>query len=448
MSTIDLDDALRSLLDDIGDAAGTPRDFTELPLTTKLARDRWPVGLAAAGLVAAAVATLIVVATQRPRDPSTAANATTAGWLDMPTAPEGLERVPDDQLARLSVCLDAQMVSATVICNQLEGRIEVAYGSTTDVAPTYEIQTVFIDLDLESYVSHLVADATAFTRTELTVRDGRAGVLIDAHNGVVILVWQERLGVIGQFRSVGASPDTDVPALVETLIDRPLPDDTDFPVAAIDLGVDWSATDNNHPYVIASHRDNRECLSIGFAPDDPSTTAITCASKALDWTSGVVTTPQPSEFTDVVAGWVPDAAAVVRLTFADDTFIELPTQPVAGFSQRAWGYLVHADQGTRFSARLTVLDGNGTALSESDVDFVNPIVAVDTVCSSTNNHGIVPPVIGLPMYDAADAIRAAGLIIAQPLRGNPAQVVTAQDPPAGTDRECGDVVLTVGSLSP
>lgn len=78
----------------------------------------------------------------------------------------------------------------------------------------------------------------------------------------------------------------------------------DLPIAAVDFGIDWTATDNNHPYVIASHRDDRECLSVG----------------------------------------------------------------------------------------------------------------------------IVPNLIGMPMYDAADAVRAAGLIIAHPLRGDPAQVVTAQDP--------------------
>ena len=58
--------------------------------------------------------------------------------------------------------------------------------------------------------------------------------------------------------------------------------------------------------------------------------------------------------------------------------------------------------------------------------------------------GIVPNLIGMPMYDAADAVREAGLIIAHPLRGDPAQVVTAQDPAVGTDGGCGDVDLTVG----
>lgn len=445
MNTIELDDALRSLLEDIGDAAGTPRDFAELPDTAQLGSSRWPGTLAAAGLAAAAVAGLIVVSAQRSRDPSgEAAPTAAAAWLDMRTPPEGLERVANDQLTGLSVCLDAKTVAAGVVCNRMEGRIEVAYSSTTDVAPTYEIQTVFSELELESYFSGLVAGGPAFTRTDLTVRGGRAAVLGDGHNGVVLLVWQERPGVIGQFRSVDASPDTDVPALVETLIDRPWPEDVDLPIAAVDLGIDWTATDNNHPYVIASHRDNRECLSTGFAPTDPSTAATTCTSEVLGWTSGEITTTQPYPDTDVVAGWVPNNAATVWLTFADDTVIELPTHPVAGFARRAWGYLIPSEQGTRFSAHLTVLDAAGTHLSEAEIDFVNPLVFVDTVCASTDNDGIVPDLIGLPMYDAADAVRAAGLIIAHPLRGDPAQVVTAQDPAAGTDRGCGDVDLTVG----
>lgn len=444
MNTIELDDALRSLLGDICDAAGTPRDFAELPGTAKFRRGRWPGALAAAGLAAAAVAGLIFVSAQRSRDPGEAAPTTpAAAWLDMRTPPDGLERVADDQLTGLSVCLDAQTVAAGVVCNRIEGRIEIAYSSTTDAAPTYEIQTLFSNLELASYVSALV-EGPAFTRTDLTVRGGRAAALIDGHNGVVLLVWQERPGVIGQFRSVDAPPDTDVPALVEMLIDRPWPEDVDLPIAAVDFGIDWTATDNNHPYVIASHRDNRECLSIGFAPTDTSTAATTCSSEALGWTSGEITTTQPNPYTDVVAGWVPDNAATVRLTFADDTVIELPTNPVAGFARRAWAYLIPADQGTRFSAHLTVLDGAGTHLSEADIDFVNPLVFVDTVCASTETDGIVPDLIGLPMYDAADAVRAAGLIIAHPLRGDPSQVITAQVPVAGTDRGCGDVVLTFG----
>ena len=445
MNTIELDDALRSLLESIGDAAGTPRDFADLPDTAQLGRSRWPGTLAAAALVAAAVAGFIVISAQRPRDPSDEVAPTAAvAWLDLRTPPDGMEQVADDQLPGLSVCIDAKTVAAGVVCNRMEGRIEVAYSSTTDAAPTYEIQTVFSDLELESYISALVAEGPAFTRTDLTVRGGRAAVLGDGHNGVVLLIWQERSGVIGQFRSVDAPPDTDVPALVETLIDRPWPEDIDPPIAAVDFGIDWTATDNNHPYVIASHRDNRECLSIGFAPTDPSTAATTCASEDLGWTSGEITAAQPNPDTDVVAGWVPDNAATVRLTFADDTVIELSTHPVAGFARRAWGYLIPAEQGTRFAAHLTVLDGAGTHLAESDIDFVNPLVFVDTVCASTETDGIVPDLIGLPMYDAADAVRAAGLIIAHPLRGDPSQVVTAQAPVAGTDRGCGDVVLTVG----
>lgn len=445
MNTIELDDALRSLLEDIGDAAGTPRDFADLPDTAQLGRIRWPGTLAAAGLVAAAVAGLVVVSAQRSQDPSDeVAPTATVAWLDLRTPPEGLEQVANDQLTGRSVCLDAQTVAAGVVCNRMEGRIEVAYSSTTDAGPTYEIQTVFSDLELASYFSTLVAEGPAFTRTDLTVRGGRAAVLGDGHNGVLLLIWQERPGVIGQFRSVDAPPDTDLPALVEMLIDRPWPEDIDPPIAAVDFGIDWTATDNNHPYVIASHADNRECLSIGFAPTDPSTTATTCASADLGWTSGEITTTQPYPDTDVVAGWVPDNAATVRLTFPDANVIELPTHPVAGFARRAWGYLIPGEQGARFAAHLTVLDGAGTHLAESEIDFINPLVLVDTVCASTNNDGIVPDLIGLPMYDAADAVRAAGLIIAQPLRGDPAQVVTAQDPPPGTDQGCGDVDLTVG----
>lgn len=451
MNSTELDDALRALLEDIGDAAGTPRDFADLPDIAEpdRGRSRWPGALVAAGLVAATVAGLIVLSTQRSGDSSDEVRPSSSplAWLDMPAAPEGTERVPNDQLASLSVCLDAATVAAAVVCNRMEGRVEVAYGSTSDVGPIYEIQTFFGDLELEGYISGLIDDLGSITRTDLTVRSGRPAVLLDAHNGVVLLVWQERPQVIGQFRSVAAPADTDVPAFVEALIDRPWPDDVSLPIAAVDLGVDWTALDNNHPYVIASHRDDHECLSVGFAPTDAAYAAIACATEALGWTSGVVTTSQPSEFDDVVAGWVPDDAAAVRLTFPDDTVVEIPTHAVPGFARRAWGYLIPSDQGTQFAARLTILSASGGPLSESDIDFINPVVAVDSVCASTNNHGIVPDVVGRPMYDAADAIRAAGLIIAHPLRGDPAQVVTAQDPPPGTDRGCGDVELTLGAVS-
>lgn len=445
MNTIELDDALRSLFEDIGDAAGAPREFADLPHRVVLSRRRRPGTLAAVGLAAAALVGLVVVSVQRSREPAIDSTRTNVTWLDMPTTPAGMERLTNDELAGLSICLDARIVSRRTTCDRIEGRTEIAYASTTDTEAIYEIQTLFSDLDLDGYIDGLTAGGPSTTRTDLTVRGGRPGVLLDAHNGVVLLVWQERPGVIGQFRSVDAPSATDVPALVESLIDRPWPTDIELPVVAVNLGVAWTANDNNHPYVIASHPGDSECLTIGSAPHDSSTARTTCATDALDWTSGTISTSLAvASDHDVVAGWVPDAAVSVKLTLPDGTDVELPANPVSGFTRRAWGYVIPADQGIRFTAHLVVLDATGARLSEFEVDFVNPVIFVDTVCANADSNGTVPDVRGLPIYAAANALRAAGLIIAHPLRGDPTQVITAQNPAPGSDLQCGDVDLTVG----
>lgn len=446
MNTIDFGDALRSLLDDIGDAAGSPRDFADLPNRMHDGRTRRPGAVAALGLAAAALVALVVISVQRSSNTASDVTQTAAAvtWLDLPATPEGMVQVPNDRLAGFSVCVEARTESAGVVCNGIEGRTEIAYTSATSVGPTFEIQTIFNGVDLEDYIDGLIAGGPPFTRTDLVVRDGRTAVLITGEDDVELLVWQERAGVIGVFRSVDASPEIDVPSLVETLVERSWPADIELPIVAVDLGVAWTTADNNHPYVIASHRGDDECLSIGFAPTDPSTALATCATDALQWTSGSISTGLAVDAdNDVVAGWLPEEATAVRLTLADGTDVELPTHAVEGSSRRAWGYLIPADQGTRFSARLTALDTTGSTVAELQIDFVNPVIFAETVCANVDMSGTVPDVIGMPIYAAADVLRAAGLIISQPLRGAPTQTVTSQNPQPGADRRCGDVQLAV-----
>jgi hypothetical protein len=101
--------------------------------------------------------------------------------------------------------------------------------------------------------------------------------------------------------------------------------------------------------------------------------------------------------------------------------------------------VIPAQQGKRFSATLTA------GSNRVDIDFVHPIVNVDDLCAAVDYGAVVPPVVGLPMYEAADALRTAGVLLADRLRGDPGQVVLAQNPPAGTEIGCGDTQLTVGA---
>jgi len=65
---------------------------------------------------------------------------------------------------------------------------------------------------------------------------------------------------------------------------------------------------------------------------------------------------------------------------------------------------------------------------------------VERICR--DGSGIVPDITGLPIYEAAEALKDAGILPTRPLRGDPSQVVTSQDLPPGTERGCGDLSFT------
>lgn len=224
MTDLDFDRAIYSLLSDIGDAATSPKEFVTLRHTAEQPGhgDRPLTYLIAACfvVVVGAVAGL-VISRLRTDDVSSVVDGGSTyivrdggQWLDLPAASEGMNLVPGTPEAR-TICVAAGSDGQS--CDAVSGFMEVAYSTGDDA--TIEIRTSFTGMSLEDYVDTLKdSGSQPLTQTSVTVRNTR-GLLLRA--GVLVLVWQERPGVIAQIRLVDDPRQMDLVDLAESLVLRP-----------------------------------------------------------------------------------------------------------------------------------------------------------------------------------------------------------------------------------
>jgi hypothetical protein len=222
MTTFGLHDQLRSLLDDIGDAAGVPSG----PPVAALSDERAP-RRPRLGRVLAAVAAVLAVlvggfAIWQHRSHSVAVSAVTVApgvgdWLDFPEPPAAAQRIsgyptvmPGTSCRRLAAPGSAR------VCAALSGWIETAYDGN---GLSIELRTTFTNVGLDAYISGLINSSGGIVdQTPVTVR-GHQGLRI--RGGTTVVVWMERPEVIGQIRDAGSANAPDLVALADTLIRRP-----------------------------------------------------------------------------------------------------------------------------------------------------------------------------------------------------------------------------------
>lgn len=368
------------------------------------------------------------------------------GWLDLGATPAGLRASVDLGLAATTVCLHTDVVDGLLRCTALEGQIASNYVPVSAPANPdqtlyeVEIRTAFVEVDVAAFARSV----TGRTPTDATVR-GRDGFrIVDDEAGATTLVWSERNGAVTTLR-VTTRSGLDPTAVADALVMRAWPAEVRPPIAAVDFGLEWRAYDNNHPYALATTRGASECVSVGYL--------AACTDGPAAWTIGGVTdhaTDAASERADidVVAGLVPSDVTSVRFRHEDGRLIEVPTVEVPGFRSRAFGFPTGSPQGALVVGELSGAAG-GTEAFRMPVVALLPTVYVDSVCAVPGATHVVPDVVGRDLRSAEAALRAAGLLVALPVTADEMPVVASQDPPAGTQRGCGDVLLGyVGDPSP
>jgi hypothetical protein len=227
MTTLDLDEAIRSLLGDIGDAAGVPSAPGLVRLSTAPAPERRRVGnyLVAASTVVVIGLAVAAVLIHRSRDDSPATGHSLVNvapgvtqWLELPSPPPGMTRVHGDAFEVSPTCIQVDTTAADPTCSAISGTAQVAYANQS---PTViEVATVFTPVTLDAYINGLIRIGPTATLKDQTVTvRGHAGRLLSATD-VKLLAWQERPGVIGQVRIVADTANTDLVTLADTLIQR------------------------------------------------------------------------------------------------------------------------------------------------------------------------------------------------------------------------------------
>jgi hypothetical protein len=222
MTTLDLHDQLRSLLEDIGDAAGAPGG---LPVSGR--SDERPARGPQLGRVMAAAAAVLAVlaggfAIWQHRSHSVAVTALPVApgvgdWLDFAQPPTGAQRIsgyptvmPDTSCRRLAAPASAKA------CAALSGWIETAYDGN---GLSIELRTTFTDINLGTYVSSLVNSYGGTVESSPVTVRGHQGLRI--RGGTTVVVWMERPSVIGQIRDAASASTPDLVALADRLITRP-----------------------------------------------------------------------------------------------------------------------------------------------------------------------------------------------------------------------------------
>lgn len=427
------------------------------------------IGIVAAGLLAVVGGTWWLADTRNNPAPSTASSgsdgvegsstpllstlivgADAGRWLDLPSEPSGLSHGINLDLAATTVCTTAVARGDELVCTALEGQIASHYvpdAAGPDADETlYEVstRTIFSDAPLSEVVDGYLDNGGTYEPT--TIRDSDGFVIED--DATTTLVWSEWPGTATMLR-VANSVGRDLFQLADALVEQQWPTSVTPPVVAFNYGYAWGRSGNNHPYALATvGRDGEVCIAVSFASTDPETGGTqVCTDGPPTWTIGTISVQSASDDAmpdeqDVLAGLVPPDVTTVQINYADGTTTEVPTVPVPGLSHRAFGAPTGQPQGSPIQAELEGLDASGNLRVEGTLVAIMPTVVVDTVCFAPGAIGIVPDVIGQDLVSAYQEIRDAGLIIALPVVADHLPTVVDQEPAAGTDRGCGDVLLT------
>ena len=175
MTTLDLDEAIRSVLADIGDAAGVPSAPGLLRVSAAPTRERRLVGpyLVASTMIVIGLA-LAAVLIHRSRDDSPATEHSlvsvapgVAKWLELPVSPPGMTRVHGDAFEVSPTCVQVDTTSAEPTCTAISGTAQVAYANQS---PTViEVATVFTPVTLDAYINGLISTGPTVTLKDQTV---------------------------------------------------------------------------------------------------------------------------------------------------------------------------------------------------------------------------------------------------------------------------------------
>lgn len=379
-------------------------------------------------------------------------------WLDLPSPPDGLRPETNDTLASTAVCVSAITTDTSLTCTALEGQIGSYYlpasapKNADETEYEIEIRTVFGDTDLATYVENLGLRVSSTVALR-----GTSGFVIDDERGLMV-VWSDRPGTITTLRTK-ADSGRDLIELAEEVVPREWPASLRPPSVAIDFDRAWLAYDNNHPYALATSEQDSECIHVGYVPNrtsldpnGPEPMRYTSAGEQI-WTIGTISghTPVVGDSStgqeafngqDVFAGLVPSAVARIMVTLDDGRELSVDTVAVPGLTSRAWGTPTNAPQGTIAIGKIVGLTSNGDQAFTDSVVALAPTVAVDSICSQPGATGIVPDVVGQDLRAATESLRSAGLLVANRITTNRTTIVVRQQPTAGTDVGCGDVLLT------
>lgn len=223
MTLIDFDEAIRSLLTDIGDAAGVPSDPAVVVVSGSPARvrqhSRYLVVASAFVVIGLAAAVMV----RRNHESIPAATPDSVGvaagvgqWLDLPAAPAGMTVVAGKPFEINPTCTQIGSTVNGPACVSIAGSAQVAYADQSSTV--IEVSTVFTAVTLDDYVTGVVHDFPVTFQDETVVVRRHPGRLLSADAKLV--AWQERPGVIGQVRIVGDTANTDLVALANSLVQR------------------------------------------------------------------------------------------------------------------------------------------------------------------------------------------------------------------------------------
>lgn len=383
----------------------------------------------------------VPTAETRTRPAGFSVSAAAGTWWDLDVAPDGFRGWLNEDLAATSVCVEWDATAATVECTRLEGAIAADYfdfdtpSSGDETERAWSVRTVFA-FDADRYTQSGV-DATSVSNVSVRGSDGTAIITNDES----LVIWP-----VDSYRHVVISSPAlsveELTGIAGRLVEQTWPTSVELPLAVVTLGEAWSSGGNNHPYLLAARDVERgECVGIAYRPNLDSSGSGACAGdEELSWTVGTIGYVDRDVGSDVVGGLAPPDVIEVSLLLDDGRTWSVEPVAVPGFNQRAWAISVDLPQSAPIVGTLTATDGE-SALWNVDIVAAAPTVWVDTVCAL--GDGVIPDVVGQPVVDALSTIRSHGVVVANPITASPLATVTSLTPPAGTARNCGDVIVTV-----
>ena len=361
--------------------------------------------------------------------------------------------VPDGWPAEWSnpanvVCVEASVVDGALRCDRLAGRTYTLVGSsptstTDETQAAAVVHTIYTSADVESYLASTNSPFASGVGREAVTVTGHAGVRF-RDGGRDVVVWQEADGVIGAV-AVGPVETAEFsdPLTVAGQV-RPSPFNTST-LALVAASLDRPTSDvPSGAEVVYRVIDGAACVGIGWIGLDEEPRCL--GDSPLVWVSGTVPPPpgegeRPADL-DAVGGLVDSTVRTVTITEDGGATITIPTVPVPGTAIRAWGTRLDRTQGTPFTGVINAHDDQGRTVASAPIAFVRTINSTERFCFLPGTTGIAPDVVGLAVYDAAAALIDVGLTTARAIEAPAAAIVTGQNPTAGTDVGCGDVVLT------